>query len=271
MASNNPTREQLYFDSIKEDRGSYFVEYQPPVTTNPFATLTLVYPETHELGSVAETMKTEVAHWLNRYPVPVMVGAFDSGENTIYPLGNTGDTSLFGWYSADTATVNYSWKVEGLPFCFNDTTNLPDWRTIYKDVPFRTDGEVKANADRKAIKTRRQNLTLKVILAIWLAVIPASWAVIEFLGPMWLAGAVLLYSLLQAYCTARKLFWPTEPSQAEKDKAEKELKMRHSYWHCEQNPEGFDRLKVENFEREAKERIRKEVEALRNAKKSWEN
>ena len=40
--------------------------------------------------------------------------------------------------------------------------------------------------------------------------------------------------------------------------------MNHYFYHCERNPEGFMRLKVENFEREAKERTLKEVEALRN-------
>ncbi len=40
--------------------------------------------------------------------------------------------------------------------------------------------------------------------------------------------------------------------------------MRHYFYHCERNPEGFARLKVENFEREAKEQTLKEAEALRN-------
>jgi len=79
-----------------------------------------------------------------------------------------------------------------------------------------------------------------------------------------LAIAVLLYSLSQAFRTARKLFWHLEPSKSEKEKAEKELTMGHYYYHCERNPEGFARLKVENFEREARERIVKEAEALRN-------
>jgi hypothetical protein len=264
MAPNNSTREILYFDLIKEARGSYFVEYQPPVSNNPFATLNLVYPESYDLGSVADTMRAEVAHWLARYPVPIMAWAYDAAENSIRPHGDADDGLLVGWYAPGTATLTYSWKVKGLPSFLNDTTNLPDWRTIYKDVPFRTDAEIKAKANREWNKTRKQNLTLKVILAIWLAVIPAAWAIIQYLGPEWLAIAVLLYSLWQAFRTARKLFWRVEPSKSEKEKAEKELKMGHYFYHCERNPEGFARLKVENFEREAKERIRKEAEALRN-------
>jgi len=70
--------------------------------------------------------------------------------------------------------------------------------------------------------------------------------------------------LWQAIRTARKLFWRVEPSKSEKEKAEKELKMSHYFYHCERNLEGFARLKIENFEREAKERILKETEDLRN-------
>jgi len=264
MAPNNSTREILYFDLIKEDRGSYFVEYQPPVSNNPFATLNLVYPESYDLGSVADTMKAEVAHWLARYPVPIMAWACDAAGNSIRPHGDADDGLLVGWYAPGTATLTYAWKVEGLPPFLNDTTNLPDCRTIYKDVPFHTDAEIKANANREWIKTRKRNLALKVILAIWLAVIPAAWAIIQHLGPEWLAIAVLLYSLWQAFRTARKLFRRVEPSKSEKEKAEKELKMGHYFYHCERNPEGFARLKVESFEREAKERILEEAEALRN-------
>jgi hypothetical protein len=264
MTPNNSTREILYFDTIKEFRGSYFVEYRPPVSNNPFATMNLVYSEKYDFNSVADAMKAEVAHWLARYRVPIMAWAWDAAENSIRPHGDADDGLLVGWYEPGDATLTYAWKVEGLPPFLNDTLNLPDWRTIFKDIPFRTDAEVKANANREWIKTRKKNLTLKVILAVWLALIPAAWAITQYLGPQWLEIGILLYSLWKALRTARKLFWREEPSKLEKEKAEKELKMGHYFYHCERNPEGFVRLKLENFEREARERNRKEAEAIRN-------
>jgi hypothetical protein len=269
MTPNQTMREPLYFEQIKETRDSYFVEYQPPVSNNPFATLNVVYPGDYDRTSVASTMKTEIAHWIGRYPVPIMAWAYDAAENSIRPNGDADDGLLIGWYEPGTTNISYSWKIEGLPPFLNDTTNLPDWRTIYKDVSFRTDAEVKANANRQMQKTRKQNLILKFIIAIWLAVIPAAWATIQYLGPEWLALIVLLYSLWQAFRAARKLFWHIEPSQSEKEKADKELKMSHYFYHCERNPEAFARLKVENFEREAKERILREAQELQN--KKWDN
>lgn len=256
--------EILYFDEIKEDRGTYFVEYQPPVSKNPFATLNLVYPEDYEVASVAETMKSEVEHWLRRFPVPIMAWAYDAAENSIRPNGKADDGLLVGWYTPGTTGFTYSWKVDGLPPFLNDTSNRPDWREIYKGVPFRTDTEVKANAYRELDKTRKQNLILKVIFAFWLAVFPAAWAIIQYLGPEWLALAVLAYSLWQAFRAGRSLFWHVEPSKAEKEKDATELKMNHYFHHCERNPDGFLRLKSENFEKDAKERVAKDADDLRN-------
>jgi hypothetical protein len=201
-------RDILYFDPIKENRGSYFVEYRPPVSNNPFATLNLVYTASYDLNSVADSMQAEVAHWLARYPVPIMAWAFDAAENAIQPHCDLDDGLLLGWYAPGATTPTFAWKIEGLPPLLKDTANIPDWRTIYKDVPFRTDAEVKAKANRENTKVRKQNLTLKIILAIWLAAIPAAWAIIQYLGPQWLAIAVLMYSLWQAVRAARKLFWP---------------------------------------------------------------
>ena len=54
-----------------------------------------------------------------------------------------------------------------------------------------------------------------------------------------------------------------KPSRRDKEKAKKELKMGHYYYHCERNPEAFNRLKCENFERDAVVKTRNEAEAIR--------
>src|SRR4029077_2754720 len=101
MAPNSSEREILHFGSVKEDRGSYFVEYNPPVSSNPFATLNIVYPESCDIDSVAEAMKVELARWMARYPVPIMAWAWDFAENRIQPHGEADDGLLVGWYRPD--------------------------------------------------------------------------------------------------------------------------------------------------------------------------
>ena len=40
--------------------------------------------------------------------------------------------------------------------------------------------------------------------------------------------------------------------------------MEHYFYHCERNPDGFMRLKSENFRDDARERVRQEAEELRS-------
>lgn len=255
-----PKREQLYFESIKEDRGAYFVEYQPPFGDNPFANLSLVYSGQFDLSEVGKTMFLEMARWMKRYPVPVMMCAYDAAENILRPDGEGG--FLVGWFKPGTKEIACSWKLNELPAFLNDTSTLPDWRTIYTDVAFRTDTEVKANAQTYLKERRKQVLAIKIIMTIWVAVIPASWATIQYIGPEWLGLLVMLYSLWQAWRAWRKLMGLSRPSRREQEKAEKERKIAHYYYHCERNPDGFSRLKVENFEKDLRERTAKEAADL---------
>ncbi|MDM7933780.1 MAG: hypothetical protein QUS08_00135, partial [Methanothrix sp.] len=51
------TRELLFFDTIREDRGWFFVEYHPPMVGSLFAQLTLVIPEDRSPFEVAIAME----------------------------------------------------------------------------------------------------------------------------------------------------------------------------------------------------------------------
>ena len=61
--------EILHFESIKEERESYFVEYQPPVANDKFAMLNLIFPTEVLWERVKELLYEEVEHWLERYSV----------------------------------------------------------------------------------------------------------------------------------------------------------------------------------------------------------
>lgn len=253
--------EKLYFEPIKEHRGSYFVEYQPPIAGQDFACLNLVFPGTEESSEVAALMEKELRHWLSRYPVPLMIWAWDSKEDMITPEGQS-ETCLVGWSVPGTGEVGHSWNIDDLTAFQKSAPPHPDWRTIYADVPFRTDAQVKADAMQKLLERGKQVRILKIIFVTWVAVIPASLAVVEFLGPQWLGYIVLGYSLWKAWRAGMKIWGHSKPTPREEEKAEKQRKMDHYFYHCELNPDGFSRLKIENFEKDSRERIRKEAEQI---------
>jgi len=47
-----------------------------------------------------------------------------------------------------------------------------------------------------------------------------------------------------------------------------ELEKNHHHCHCKKNPQGFLRSKIENFEKETRERVSKEAETLKQPSSS---
>jgi hypothetical protein len=104
------------------------------------------------------------------------------------------------------------------------------------------------------------------MLFVWLVVIPAAIAVIEYNAPKWLAYLGLAYSLTKAYIELLKLRgeWPKTADDHAKE--EEQRRMEHHHYHCERNPEAFERLKMENFERESRAEIQREAAQLKAAR-----
>jgi len=79
----------------------------------------------------------------------------------------------------------------------------------------------------------------------------------DYISPDWVQALVLIYALLKAIEKALELIGKTPKTKKRIEKEAKELRMQHYFYHCEQNPNGFLRLKIENFERLEKENIQK--------------
>ena len=252
----------MYFDNIRETRGSFFVEYQPPVADSPFATLYIIFPNEVLGDRLCKIFDEEVQHWMRRYPVPLMVWALDDKEDIIR-LPNSDRDCLFAWHGPESGQIVQSLNHNDFEDVLKATPRHPDWPTIYTDVPFRTGHEVRVAAQDSLLARKRQNALLKIILTLWLAVIPAGYAVFEFLGPVWLGLLGLAFVLWKALQTGLRIWGRAQPSQKEKRVSEKQRKVDHYFHHCERNPDGFMRLKLENFENDTRVRIRAEAIEVR--------
>lgn len=103
--------ERVFFSSLKEDRGKYFVEYRPPAPEMPFATLSVCCIEPMEVSEVADAMETELENWVRRYPVPVMVTGFDPTGSVVRTKSVRPTDHLIGWLNADSETVAKHWRL----------------------------------------------------------------------------------------------------------------------------------------------------------------
>ena len=200
-------------------------------------------------------------YWMGRYRVPLMVWAWDDKEDIIHPPNQHGNY-LVAWIDPVSREIVQSWNLDNLNNFLKEAPPHPDWRMIYTDIPVRTDAEVKSAAREEVPRSAREIRLLKIILTLWLATIPAGIAVLEFLGPEWLTWIGLAFVLWKALKTAQQIWGRAKPSAREAEKAERQRKMDHYFYHCERNPAGFLRLKTENFQNESRELVWREAEEL---------
>lgn len=251
---------ELHFDSIKESRGWYFVEYAPPFADNLFALvqLTILYDtSTADSGRIAAAMEQELSLWLEKYPLPLMVSAFDEKGDLIslnpssHLMGRKNEHG-----GIDKVWGFFEWK-ELPPLSFDTLL------AIYGDIPYRTSQDIRAAADRSL---KRNKLGFQIALALfifWLVVVPVTIELLGFADPI-IGVIVLIYSLWNAFVQLMKLLGKWPENRREKEQTERKRLMEHYFWHCVRNPEGFQRLKDENFDREAREQTASEAAALKD-------
>lgn len=251
---------KLRFEKKTEDRGWYFVEYDPPIEGFPFATADLVIVEPAEKSKIVDAMEAELRTWLARYPVPVMISAFDDKENLINLEPFKECNHLMGFVSEAQKEPVGHWHLvsdANLPHIALDQASL---KRIYHDIPFKiwppTDAKRAEQEQTKMVRTAW------IILFVWLVIVPLA---IIILGEtsVWVARIVLIYSIWKVVVQSLKLTGHWKQSAREKEKQQGDREKEHHHYHCKKNPQGFLRLKIENSQNEARERTQKQVAAFK--------
>lgn len=246
----------LVFRSLKENRDAYFVEYTPALASDGLAKLSLVFVEQPSKPEIASLMEIECRTWMKRFSVPLFVSAFDLKDDVIHPCEDDSLSYLLGTIASDGIALH--WRGNGsssIPINPIDDERL---LAIYQGIPHSTKAERSARV-RKAVRAQRIGWLLVVA---WLVGVPLLIELIGFANPI-LGIVLIMYSIFKAIVQARKMLGYAKKSEREKAKEEEEARMRHHHHHhCELNPEGFARLKHENFVREAREQTLKEKRDL---------
>lgn len=98
--------EEVFREKIQEDRGYYFVEYEPAARLVGFAYINLTFPEGGtDHGSMRQAMEKELLYWLKRYPVPVLVSSFNSAEDLIYVNSTSEESHLMGYFELESCSI----------------------------------------------------------------------------------------------------------------------------------------------------------------------
>lgn len=248
--------ERIYFDHIKDKTDSYFLEYSPPVGSIPFASLTVTYVSDVTDERVATDLENLTEEWITRYPVHVMARAFDKKGDlvnleSVRPISHL-ITIMEG------GKPRHRWELlkdNDFPEELKDPEYLVQ---IYSDLNYRTQSEVSAQA-RENMKPIR---TAKRLLIIWSVFVPLVIALLEFFSPVWLSVIALAYSFWKAYQQWLKITGRKEKSDRQIER-EKDARLKeHHHYHCKLNPNGFLKLKIDNFRKMEEDQIQKEYDPI---------
>jgi hypothetical protein len=257
--------EELRFESLKEDRGWYFVEYSPCQGDNWFAIVQVVMIEPSDDEHIAAAVESEAAGWMRRYSVPVMASAFDDtgdlhGLEDVRP-----SSSVIAYMPPDGGEPRLEWR-ESLwkEIPHSDLDNAALLR-VFAGIPVERTSQAKREAQfRKEAKSIRTGRRLAILwLVMWIVAIPLAWALAQWAGPRWLGTVVFVYCIIKALLQFLRLVGVLKPFRREQERLENQERMEHYYEHCERNPEGFQRLELENLDQEAREQARQEAQGLR--------
>lgn len=248
--------EKIYFDRIMEKTDGYFLEYSPPVGSTPFASLVVTYVSDVEHEEVAAELEFLAGKWIAQYPVPVMASAFDRHGDLI-GLENVRSISHVTAI-LDEGKPRYRWEFledEEFPEELKSPGYLIE---IYSDLNYRTQSEVSVKA-RESLKPIRM---AKRLLMVWSVVVPVAIALLEFFSPLWLSIIALVYSFWKAYLQWLKMMGRKKKSDRELEREKDASLKEHHHYHCKLNPDGFSRLKVENFQKMEEGQIQRKYDSI---------
>ena len=252
-------KDTIRFKPIKKDRGPYFVEYHPPMENDPFAVVYLVCHQPMEQAAVAAAMESELHRWLQRYPAPIMVTAFNDTEDVIDLTGVRTESHLLGWLE-ENGGLQVHWRPVR-----NDEIPSPPFTIArlletYPDIP-----HVVSTAEdkrRDIQQTGRRNRAVRKIVTVWFVAIPIGVALfMQFVA--WAGWVATGFSILAGLWKLSGIMGWRKKSKYQLEKEAEETRIRHHHYWCERNPDGFGRLKLEAMNHEIRGRILKEAEELR--------
>jgi hypothetical protein len=259
-ATRGEAEQGVLREEIKEHRGKYYVTYIPADARRSYSLIQIVFLDVGiGFDEAKHTMEQELIVWLDRFPVPVEVTAFNAKDDPIFFTEKHENSILVGYINQQTGQIIKTWGL-------SDYTQLPQEQLqadylakVYEVLPFRRQDEFRQETLRK-LRSQGKAIRLAVFLIF---VVPVLIEIIG-MGIDWIGNFLTVISVtIGLYKLSKAMGW-IKPTKRENLNAEKKRKMEHYYYHCETNPEAFNRLKIENFEREAIKRTHDEAQAILN-------
>lgn len=231
-------------EKITVIRNRYTVDYNFADALTPFSAVQLEYPTECEESDIIKDIEAEFKIWIEKFPIPIFAAAFNSNGELI-DFTSQENSCLYGYKTRDGELI-YSYGNIEFP---KDMQTESYFEEIYADIPYETSEEIAARVKREG---RPMRIFIRLFNVAWVAVvfvIPLSWAIAGMFYNTIAFISTLGVFLMGAYKTL-KYFNIIKKTKHEKNKDDIKIRKEHYFYHCEKNPEGFNRLRNENWENE---------------------
>jgi len=247
--------------SIKKSGDGYYVEYCP-TRSSYLASLSITLMTDYTPKEMVDIIEREFLYWIDKYPVPLMASAYNSKEDLIRLENITGCNQYCGFYNPEMKETIKAWKLftsADIP----DAVKTEEYQDkVYEGLPYKCSEQLKLEVDKEYRRNAKIFKGFNYLWIFWVVFIPV---IIEIFGfcSVTLSIVLLIYCFIGATIKFLKMTdrWKKDKKSLEKEE-DNRLKEHHHY-HCLLNPEGFERLKIENFDRESREKNIQEYNKLK--------
>lgn len=246
----------IRYEGIEEKRYGYYVKYSPVFTGEDSALLEIYLYDDSLINDSPKICEKELKIWGRRYPTPLQVILINQTDIKWDINKLTGGDFLLGYPTENGFYMCWgNYPPEKIPEIDLSKESLS---RIYDGFAFRTSEQAWSELKKQG----RSNRIFLVVLTIWFCLIPGLIAIYGWANPI-VSLIALIYSLYVATSKALKLWGIKQKTKREKEKDKEELEKAHHHYHCKLNPEGFNRLKLENLKKEIKNHEKKKIEEMK--------
>jgi len=184
-------------------------------------------PEQQVIADVEREFKI----WFEKYPVPLMVFAFDVHGNVIHLKEKSHGSDFRGFLDADQKIVSgwQSFSVKSIPAIYKSD----EYRDkCYANVPYE---DFSVRQARMKEEGRYEKIGAKILWWFYIFVIliiPFAWFIGEKFFDTIAAFTIVWVLCSFGYRIAKEFAW-IKKSDADKKKREQQRTMEHYYYHCE--------------------------------------
>jgi hypothetical protein len=244
------------FENVRVKREGYYVSYTPKFVSaksgDDTAVLSVRLLDDFSLEECKDISEKEFKYWIQRYNVPLQViPAYENNSSKrISSITGVG-------YICGISPEQFRWGgfavgelAEAMPE--NDII-----KSIYKDLPSKTSENAEQDLKQHILGTS----TIKWFTLFAAVLIPALIAFLGWSHPLFSAIALLVawYKCADKWLslTGRKI-----KTESELAKEQDDTLKEHHHYHCKLNPEGFAKLKLENFKASREQRLKEKLKAM---------